>query len=315
MDETTTTDLVETQGTGAGVHEGILVDSEGNALTAEQVEAMREETAAQPETGTAEVRQDNSTELDSVERSASTSVDSETQDLINWARKKGGFDTEDLSSGAIKALKIARAQDQEFHKRSTEQSELKRALEHVSSPYGQNPYFNQPYQPYPPVQPQPQITGYDEYGQPVYSNVNQPVPPQAPPAPTIDPKTAMLEFRVMHRDFEDGSDLDNEMGKIVAEDPYFWAGRLDQAYRIAKANLSGSDVESQIEQARREERERLTRKSALAQPSAQATTQPQSTAIRTAADAERFMATASKEEIAERRTDLEAALGLELGPR
>jgi len=309
MDETTTTDLVETQGTGAGVHEGILVDSEGNALTAEQVASMREE--AEPDTESAEARQDNSTELDQVERSASSNDDKDTQDLINWARKKGGFDTEDLSPGAIKALKIARAQDQEFHKYSSQQSELKRALEQARPQPQPIQYPNQPYQ-------YPQNTGFDEYGQPVYNGVNpqQQVPMvQAAPVNQADPKTAMLEFRVMHKDFEDGSELDREMGNIVAEDPYFWAGRLDQAYRIAKANLSGSDVETRIEQARREERDRLTRKSVLAQPSAQATVAPQTTAIRTAAEAERFMNTASKEQIAERRTELEAALGLELGPR
>lgn len=300
MSEPTTTDedFIELEGTGAGVHEGIAVDSDGNALTAEQVESMRE--SAQPESTTAEAQPvDNSTEP-KVE--SASNVD---PDLIKWAEKKGGFDTTDLSPTAIKALEMARRTEQEYHRNNVEKSNLQKSLQQPQyNPY-QQPQYQQPYQP-----PAPEQQLYDYNGNPV--NVPQPPVQQAP---VIDTDLAMLKFQVNHKDYEVGSALDEAMGEVVAQDPVFWANRLDQAYNIAKANLSSSDVESRIEAARREERERLTRKSSLSQPQSQATAPTQGKGFRNAADAESFMNTASKDEFNARIPEMEAALGLELRPK
>jgi hypothetical protein len=154
MDETTTTDFVETQGTGARVHEGIAVDAEGNALSAEQVQALEPE--AQPDQSAEAAPVDNSTDL-KVESAALAN-----KDLIDWAKKKGGFDTEDISPGAIRALEIARKTEQEFHDRNQQQSELRRQLDQVNT--YQPPVYQQPYN------PEPVLTGYDVNGQPLYSN-------------------------------------------------------------------------------------------------------------------------------------------------
>ena len=139
----------------------------------------------------------------------------------------------------------------------------------------------------------------------------------APQATQTDTKMAMLEFRVEHPDYQQGSALDMEMGKVVAENPLFWADHLDQAYKIAKANMSGSDVESRIEKARSEEREKLARKSTLSQPSSQATAQTQADVIRTPQMAESFMNNKkiTTEEYNRRLPELESVLGVELRPR
>jgi hypothetical protein len=296
MSETTTTDdIIDVEGTGAGIHEGIAVDSEGNALTAEQVEALRE--PAQPEEQAAEVQPvDNSTEP-KVE--SASNVD---PDLIKWAEKKGGFDTTDLTPTAIKALERARRTEQEYHRNNVEKSNLQKSLQPQYNPY-QQPQYPQ-YQP-----PAPEQQLYDYNGNPV----NIPVP--QPQAPVIDTDLAMLKFQVNHKDYEVDSPLDEALGEVVAEDPLFWASRLDQAYRIAKANLSSGDVETRIEQARREERERLTRKTSLSQPQSQATAPTQGKGFRNAADAENFMNTASKDDFNARIPEMEAALGLELRPK
>lgn len=300
MEDTTTTDLVETAGTGAGVHEGMAVDAEGNALTADQVQQL-----AQPDqtTAAAEVNQnENSTEPNKVE-----SLSEDDKDLVEWAKKKGGFDTEDISPAALKALKLARTTEQQFHKDRQTQSELKRQLEMAQQPY-------QPYQ-----QPAPQVPQqplYDAYGNQVDPSTLFPQQQQAQPQqPTVDPSIELLKFQVNHKDYEQGSDLDQEMGKVVAGDPLFWATRLDQAYKIAKANLAGSDTEARIEQARKEERERLTQKSALSRPAAQPTQQTATTSFRNATEAENFLNTASKDEYNAKLPELQAALGIELRPR
>lgn len=296
MSEPTTTDsdeLIETDGTGAGVHEGMAVDDQGNALTAEQVQNL-----AQPESTTAEAEPvDNSTEP----KVESASVD---PDLIKWAEKKGGFDTTDLSPGAIRALEIARKTEQEYHKGQVEKSNLQKSLQPQYNPY-QQPQFQPQYQ-----LPAPEQQLYDYNGNPV--NMPQ---PQVQQAPVVDTDLAMLKFQVNHKDYEVGSQLDEAMGEIVAENPLFWATHLDDAYNMAKAKLSSSDVESRIEQARREERERLTRKSSLSQPQSQATAPTQGKGFRNAADAESFMNTASKDEFNARIPEMEAALGLELRPK
>ena len=292
MSEPTTTDgddFIETDGTGAGVHEGIAVDDQGNALTAEQVQQL-----AQPESTTAEDQPvDNSTEP-KVE--TASEVD---PDLIKWAEKKGGFDTTDLSPTAVKALEMARKTEQEYHRGQQERSTLQKALTPQYQPY------QQPQPQYQPPVPEQQL--YDYNGNPV----NLPVQ-QAPQVPQIDTDREMLKFQVNHKDYERDSPLDEAMGEIVAENPLFWASHLDDAYNMAKAKLSSSDVESRIEQARREERERLTRKSTLSQAQAQATAPTQGKGFRNAADAESFMNTASKDEYNARIPEMEAALGLEL---
>lgn len=296
MSEPTTTDgdeYIETEGTGAGVHEGMAVDDQGNALTSEQVQNL-----AQPDSTTADAEPaDNSTEP----KVETTQVD---PDLIKWAEKKGGFDTADLSPTAVKALEMARKTEQEYHRGQQERSTLQKAL----TPQYQQPY-PQPYQPqYQPPAPEQQL--YDYNGNPV----NLPVQ-QAPQVPQIDTDREMLKFQVNHKDYERDSPLDEAMGEIVAENPLFWASHLDDAYNMAKAKLSSGDVEARIEQARREERERLTRKSSLSQAQSQATAPTQGKGFRNANDAESFMNTASKDEYNARIPEMEAALGLELRPK
>lgn len=294
MAEDTTTDLVDVEGTGAGIHEGIAVDADGNALTYDDIQALPDQSN---EESTDLADESNSTEQ---VRSESTSLDLDEDPNVTWAKKKG-IDPNDPAALA-KLAKIARDNQRDFTK-DRQASSMDAAMAQLSyaAPAWQDA----------PVAPQYQAPQYDEYGQPTYQ-------PQPPVANMQNNQMNLVMFRSSHAlDIPAGSDLDQEIGKVISEDVSFWTSspvHLERALKLAKANLAESSIDERIEQARREERDRLTRKSSLQSPANQSSSQSSGNSITTVAQAENFLNTASKAEIAENRDKLERILGVELGP-
>jgi hypothetical protein len=135
---------------------------------------------------------------------------------------------------------------------------------------------------------------------------------------SADLKMNFVMFTSAHPEIAGTPELEQAFGQVLGNNVASWATsteRLNQALAIAKAQVSESTLEARIEAARRDERERLTRNSALTQPAAQATAPIKTSSITSVRDAEAFMASHTQAEINERRDELESVLGLELGPR
>lgn len=298
MAEDTTTEYLETEGTGAAVHEGIAVDADGNALTEDDLAALPDLSSESTDLA------DDSNSTEQV-RSESTSLDLDEDPNVAWARKKG-VDPSDPNA-ISKLAKIARDNQRDFTKDRQAQSSMDSVM---SSLYQPASAWQAP-----PVDSQYQAPQYDEYGQPTY----QPQAAyQAPVEDLTNNRMNLTMFTARHtQDIPAGSELDQEIGKVIAEDPTFWTSspvHLERALKLAKSNLAESSIEERIEQARREERERLTRKSSLQSPANQSSSQSSGNSITTVAQAEAFYNTATKAEIAEKRDVLERILGIEIGP-
>jgi hypothetical protein len=280
----------------ASVIGGVPVDQDGNALVID--DSTDQPQPDQPDKE-AEVTPEDSPTEPVVEESKS--VDQETKDLLDWATKKG-IPTEEPTPAVIKALKLARESEQTYHKGQQQQSELRKSLEAFSYP-------QQPQQP--PVQPQ-----YDPYSQ--GDNEFAPTPPPQQQPQGIDPrdlKIAMLDFKISHPDYVAGSELDNALGELVGQRPDFWLNNLDQAYEITKSKMDSGSFEARLEaakeEARREERERLTAKSKLSQPAQQSTSgkkNVQDFSKLTPENLDAFVAQANTAEYAKRRNEVNAVL-------
>lgn len=264
MEDATITSTPELPEGAVSVVGGIPIDEAGNALVIDDSTDPADEPQPQQAELEAEAPTEDNSTASEVEVSKELSKDD--QNLLNWAKKKGLDTSETPTPGELKALKLARESEQRFHEGQTQRSELQKSLDNLK--------FQYPQQPAPQLQqtPEPQ---FDEYGNDI---TPQPQPQPQAQVPTVDPrdlKIAMLEFRQNHPDYQSGSDLDNELGKVVGENPVFWMNNLDQAYRIAKTNLDSSSfadrLEAAKEEARKEERERLAKQSKTSQPAPQAT--------------------------------------------
>lgn len=241
MEESTTPSEQELPAGAASIVGGIPIDESGNALVLDETTDDEPQPESTPDDEAEVTPEDNSTEPE-------VEVSQDTKDLLAWAAKKG-IPAEEATPAVIKALELARQSEKNYHKGQQTQSELRKSLE-SGFKYDQAPEYD-PYEDDSEAAPNPR--GIDPR----------------------DLKIAMLDFQMNHKDYEQGSDLDMEMGKLVGENPTFWMNNLDQAYRIAKSSLSESGFEARLEEAkeeaRREERERLTAKSKLSQPAQQAT--------------------------------------------